>query len=170
MPYPRGRPSRCLPGRLRGPPGDPVLRSRPSSTLVQEPPYPVTGPASRGTERGTRAPTRLTATLGSIGAVLVVLALGLVLRSLIARLLPGSGFGVDLNAFRFWASNLANQGLGGFYARDFFHDYTPGYLYVLWLVGIVGQAVGGVGDLIKITPILADLASGWLAWAMVRVR
>jgi hypothetical protein len=122
----------------------------------------------RGTERGTRAPTRLTATLGAVGAVLVVLALGLVLRSLIARLLPGSGFGVDLNAFRFWASNLASQGLNGFYARDFFHDYTPGYLYVLWLVGIVGNAAGGVGDLIKVPPIFADLALGWLAWSMVR--
>jgi len=122
----------------------------------------------RGTERGTRAPTRLTATLGAVGAVLVVLALGLVLRSIIARLLPGSGFGVDLNAFRFWASNLASQGLNGFYARDFFHDYTPGYLYVLWLVGLVGNAAGGVGDLIKVPPILADLALGWLAWSMVR--
>src|SRR5690349_2951102 len=168
MPYPRGRPSRCLPGRLRGPPGDPVLRSDPPSTLVQEPPFPVTGPASRGTERGTRAPTRLTGTLGAVGAVLVVLALGLVLRTIIARLLPGSGFGVDLNAFRFWASNLASQGLNGFYGRDFFHDYTPGYLYVLWLVGIVGNAAGGVGDLIKVPPILADLALGWLAWSMVR--
>ncbi len=128
----------------------------------------MTGPAIGGTERGTRAPTRLTGTLGAVGAVLVVLALGLVLRVIIARLLPGSGFGVDLGAFRFWASNLATEGFNGFYDRDFFHDYTPGYLYVLWLVGIVGNAAGGVGDLIKIPPILADLAIGWLAWSMVR--
>ena len=117
----------------------------------------MTGPAIGGTERGTRAPTRLTGTLGAVGAVLVVLALGLVLRVILARLLPGSGFGVDLGAFRFWASNLATQGFNGFYDRDFFHDYTPGYLYVLWLVGIIGNAAGGVGDLIKIPPILADL-------------
>ena len=39
---------------------------------------------------------------------------------------------------------------------------------MLWLVGIIGNAVGGVGDLIKIPPILADLAIGWLAWSMVR--
>ena len=128
----------------------------------------MTGPATSGTERGTRAPTRLTGTLGAVGAVLVVLALGLVLRVIIARLLPGSGFEVDLGAFRYWASNLASEGLNGFYDRDFFHDYTPGYLYVLWLVGLVGQAAGGIGDLIKIPPILADLAIGWLAWSMVR--
>ena len=106
----------------------------------------MTGPAIGGTERGTRAPTRLTGTLGAVGAVLVVLALGLVLRVILARLLPGSGFGVDLGAFRFWASNLATEGFNGFYDREFFHDYTPGYLYVLWLVGIIGNAAGGIGD------------------------
>ena len=128
----------------------------------------MTGPATDGTERGTRAPSRVSGTGGAVGAVLVVLALGLVLRLIIARLLPGSGFAVDLDAFRYWASNLASEGMGGFYDRDFFHDYTPGYLYVLWLVGIVGNALGGVGDLIKIPPVLADVAIGWLAWSMVR--
>ena len=95
---------------------------------------------------------------GAVGAVVIVLALGLALRLIIAYLLPGSGFGVDLSAFRYWAANLADQGPWGFYERDFFHDYTPGYLYVLWLVGLVGKVFGGVGDLIKIPPILADLA------------
>ncbi|MFL5670157.1 MAG: phospholipid carrier-dependent glycosyltransferase, partial [Chloroflexota bacterium] len=128
----------------------------------------MTGLANGGTERGTRATTRLPGALGAVGAVLVVLVIGLLLRLILVRLLPGSGFEVDLNAFRFWASNLADEGLGGFYGRDFFHDYTPGYLYVLWLVGIVGNAVGGVGDLIKVPPILADLAVGYLAWSMVR--
>ena len=32
----------------------------------------------------------------------------------------------------------------------------------------VGEAVGGIGDLIKVPPILADLAIGWLVWSMVR--
>ncbi len=128
----------------------------------------MTGPANGGTERDTRAPSRPTWTQGAIGALVVVLAVGLVLRLILARLLPGSGFEVDLGAFRYWASNLANEGLFGFYGRDFFHDYTPGYLYVLWVVGVVGNALGGVGDLIKIPPILSDLAVGYLAWSMVR--
>jgi C-terminal four TMM region of protein-O-mannosyltransferase/Dolichyl-phosphate-mannose-protein mannosyltransferase len=102
------------------------------------------------------------------GGILVLLVLGLALRIIILRLIPGSGFGVDLASFQFWASNLANQGLSGFYDRDFFHDYTPGYLYVLWLVGGFGNLVGGVGDLIKIPPILADLALGYLVWSMTR--
>ena len=71
----------------------------------------------------------------------MVLALGLALRLIIAYLLPGSGFDVDLGAFQFWARDLAENGPCGFYDRAFFHDYTPGYLYVLWLVGIVGNVV-----------------------------
>ena len=127
----------------------------------------MTGPAT-GTERGTGAPSRVTGTQGAVGAVLVVLALGLALRLIIAYLFPGSGFGVDLGAFRFWAADLAANGPHGFYDRDFFHDYTPGYLYVLWLLGIVGQAIGGVGvGLIKIPAILADLVIGWLVWSMI---
>ena len=128
----------------------------------------MTGPAARGTERGTRAPSRLTGTQGAVGAILVVLALGLAFRLFIAYLLPTSGFGVDISAFRAWAADLARQGLNGFYLRDFFHDYTPGYLYVLWLVGMIGSALGGVSVfLIKIPAILADLAIGWLVWSMV---
>lgn len=128
----------------------------------------MTGPETRGTERDTRAPSLVAGTQGAVGAVLVVLALGLVFRLIMTQLLPGSGFEVDLDAFRFWASDLASKGLGGFYDRDFFHDYTPGYLYVLWLIGVIGDAAGGIGDLIKLPPILADLAIGWLAWSMVR--
>ncbi len=122
----------------------------------------MTGPVSGGYERGTGAPRRSTGTQGTVGAILIVLALGLALRLILAYLLPGSGFETDLHSFQFWASDLATNGLNGFYERDFFHDYTPGYLYVLWLVGTVGNALGGVGDLIKIPPILADLALGYL--------
>jgi 4-amino-4-deoxy-L-arabinose transferase-like glycosyltransferase len=98
-----------------------------------------------------------------------LLVLGLALRLIIAYLIPGSGFGVDLSSFQYWASNLANEGLHGFYQRDFFHDYTPGYLYVLWLVGGVANLFGGgVGDLIKLPPMAADLALGYLVWSMVK--
>jgi hypothetical protein len=128
----------------------------------------VTGPVSGGYERGTGAPSRSTGIQGTAGAILVVLALGLALRLILAYLLPRSGFDADLGSFQFWASNLAKDGLNGFYERPFFHDYTPGYLYVLWLVGIVGRALGGIGDLIKIPPVLGDLAIGYLVWSMIR--
>ncbi len=42
----------------------------------------------------------------------------------------------------------------------------PGYLYALWAVGVVGEWLGGVGDLIKIPAILTDIAMGYLVWSM----
>jgi hypothetical protein len=135
---------------------------------VQEPISPVTGPEPGAPERGTGAPPRSTGTQGAVGAVLITLALGLALRLILLYLLPGSGFDADLVSFRFWADDLARNGLAGFYQRDFFHDYTPGYMYVLWVVGSVGRALGGIGDLIKIPPILADLGLGYLTWSMIR--
>jgi Gpi18-like mannosyltransferase len=111
-------------------------------------------------------PTRTTWTRDAGGAILIVLALGLAFRLIIAYVIPGSGFKVDLDSFHGWAADLATNGLGGFYQRPFFHDYTPGYLYVLYVVGVVGKALGDIGDLIKIPPILADVALGWLVWSM----
>ncbi len=125
------------------------------------------GPASGGTVRGSGAPSRATGSGDTVGPVLIVLSIGLALRVIIAYLLPGSGFSTDLNAFGFWANNLADEGPFGFYERDFFHDYTPGYLYFLWLIGIVGNAMGGLGDLIKLPAIAADLAIAWLVHSMI---
>jgi predicted membrane-bound dolichyl-phosphate-mannose-protein mannosyltransferase len=129
----------------------------------------VTGPILGGTERDVRSPSRSTGLPGAFGAIVLVLALGLALRLIIAYLLPGSGFETDIGAFRAWADDLARNGPLGFYERPFFHDYTPGYLYVLWVVGLIGQATGGISDLLLKTPaILADIALGWLVWSMAR--
>ncbi|HUG28934.1 MAG TPA: phospholipid carrier-dependent glycosyltransferase [Candidatus Limnocylindria bacterium] len=128
----------------------------------------MSGPAIGEPDPDRAAPAR-TGFVDTAGGILVLLALGLTFRLIIAYLLPGSGFKVDLNAFQFWASDLADNGLFGFYSREFFHDYTPGYLYVLWLVGGVANVLGtGVGDLIKIPPIVGDLALAYLVWSMTR--
>ena len=50
-----------------------------------------------------------------------------------------------------------------FFVTGFFADYTPGYLYALWLVGIVGNAIGGVGDLIKLPAIITDVVLAYVA-------
>ena len=90
----------------------------------------------------------------------VLLALGLALRLIIAYvLLPGSGFKVDLGSFSGWALELARNGPWGLYDRPIFVDYTPGYLYVLWALGLVSQALAiPIGDLLKLPAIVADLA------------
>ena len=95
--------------------------------------------------------------------ILAILAIALVFRLMMAYgfdALRGSGFKSDLDLFRFWADNLGQNGPFGFYDRGFFADYTPGYLYALWLVGVVGQFLGGVGDLIKLPAIITDVVLG----------
>lgn len=103
--------------------------------------------------------------------ILIVMAVGLVFRLIMAYGLDGirgSGFKTDLDLFRYWATNLGQSGPFGFYDRGFFADYTPGYLYALWLVGIVGQLVGGVGDLIKLPAILTDVVLGFVVCRMAQ--
>jgi hypothetical protein len=126
----------------------------------------LTGPLSGKPVRGGSA-TR-TRVRDDVGGILILLALALTFRVIIAYLLPGSGFENDLISFRYWASNLFNEGLSGFYQRPFLHDYTPGYLYVLWAVGGLAKLLGGQGpgDLIKIPPIVADVVLAYLVWTM----
>jgi hypothetical protein len=126
----------------------------------------LTTRAPGGSSRGADAPTRTTWTRDGVGAILIVLAAALAFRLIIAYAYPGTGLAFDIASFRGWASDLATNGLHGFYERPGFHDYTPGYLFVLYLVGLVGHAAGGVGDLIKLPAIFADVAIGWLVWSM----
>ncbi len=90
----------------------------------------------------------------------VLLALGLALRLIIAYvLLPGSGFKVDLGSFSGWAMELARNGPWGLYDRSIFVDYTPGYLYVLWGLGLISQGLAiPIGELLKLPAIFTDLA------------
>ena len=107
----------------------------------------------------------------------MLLLAGLALRLIIAYVLfPGSGFKTDISSFTSWALTLAHYGPPGFYANAGFADYTPGYLWVLWLVGLAGQAIAGltgtaavevVGQLIKLPAILFDLAVAYVLYRTV---
>ena len=63
---------------------------------------------------------------------------------------------------------LAANGSLGFYDRGFFHRLHPGLpLRALDSWGS-SASLGGIGDLIKLPPILADVAIAWLVHSMVR--
>ncbi len=100
--------------------------------------------------------------------IVAIMLIGLIFRLILAYGidgLRGSGFDTDLTLFRYWADVLAQHGPGGFYANASYADYTPGYLYALWLVGVIGNAAGGVGDLIKLPAILTDIVVGYLVYS-----
>jgi Gpi18-like mannosyltransferase len=109
--------------------------------------------------------------LPSIGVLLLA---GLALRLVIAYvLLPNEGLGSDLRLFEQWAITLAQHGPGGFYANAGFADYTPGYLWVLWPMGLFAQAFGSLtgqapesvmAAIVKVPGILGDMAVAWLLY------
>lgn len=44
-------------------------------------------------------------------------------------------FNIDMTGWQAWAAKLAEVGPGNFYSENYFSDYFPGYLYILWILG-----------------------------------
>jgi hypothetical protein len=104
--------------------------------------------------RGREATGHLTGTWARHWLPLAVLGGGLLLRLVLAFVVyPGQGLATDLGLFSSWAATLARVGPGGFYAVASTANYPPGYLWVLWPIGVLG---GGV-ELLKLPAILADV-------------
>ena len=81
------------------------------------------------------------------------------------------GFDVDLASFQAWAGEPRQPGPPRLLRAATSSTTTrPGYLYVLYVVGAGRRTplASALGDLIKIPPILADVAIGWLVWSMAR--
>ena len=111
----------------------------------------------------------------AVSLLIILIALGLLLRAFIAGvLMPQSGFRVDIGDFSAWAHRLASGGPGAFYAPDYFSDYPPGYLYVLWAVGKLGALLSGFAGmdvtpgLVKIPGVLADAGVAAFLFALTR--
>ena len=70
---------------------------------------------------------------GNAAQALFIAALAL---ALLMRLILGyciNGFDADIACFKAWAYYTHEVGLSNMYYSDFFLDYPPGYLYVLYL-------------------------------------
>ena len=77
-------------------------------------------------------------------------------------------FFIDVNSFIAWSNTLVKEGLRGFYPRVW-SDYLPGYLYILWVLGKVRDFVPFNELLLfKLPAMLADLATGWLIFSIVK--
>ena len=96
---------------------------------------------------------------------------GALLARLALSVIPGLSW--DVNSHLAWSLALVHQGPATFYG-SLWCDYPPGYLYVLWAMGLLDRwlmpsAAPGMWHyiLLKIPPILADLGIGLLLvrWA-----
>ncbi|MEA4999156.1 MAG: phospholipid carrier-dependent glycosyltransferase [Candidatus Limiplasma sp.] len=109
--------------------------------------------------------------------LLALLLAGMVFALLLRLYLGGAvaGYQVDMGCFSAWSLRMASEGPWGFYAPDFFCDYPPGYMLLLWPVGLVLQAVGyadtpTVRLIIKAIPLIVDMVAALLLFWYARKR
>jgi len=100
---------------------------------------------------------------GGVAPELVLLLLGAFLVRMVLVAMT-DGYVYDTNTFSAWAGLLADGGLKNFYTGGFFADYPPGYMLVLWLVGLATRALGLAAltpaalAVQCLVPVLCDLA------------
>ena len=106
-------------------------------------------------------------------AVVFVTLLALIVRAI---LIPAQGHATDVATFEAWMNTLIKVGPKAFYASAGFVDYPPGYMLVLWLVGLAYHYTAAYGDFtgemmrlfVKLPAILADIAIGYLTYLIAR--
>ena len=94
--------------------------------------------------------------------------LALIIR-IVLSFLPG--FQVDMSAWYAWSNRLINLGFNQFYHPQIWTHYTPGYLYILWILGVIKKNIflgpGLILQLFKLPNNLADILTGLLIYKIV---
>jgi Gpi18-like mannosyltransferase len=102
-----------------------------------------------------------------------------ILVAVAARLFIAStvyGYHTDINCFTAWSERIYSVGYTHFYAADYFCDYPPLYMAMLWFVAAVrnlfGIAYGSTAHvlLVKLIPILADAVMAYLVYFFAKKR
>lgn len=133
----------------------------------------MTSTLAHGAHRSLGEQARPLGPLAGSPALVALLLLGLTLRLTIAYVLfPSSGFETDIGSYASWALTLASHGPAGFYENAGFSDYPPGYLYLLWPIGLLAQAMGPdahavAAGLVKVPPIIVDVVVGYVIYRLV---
>ncbi len=82
------------------------------------------------------------------------------------------GFGPDVASYQSWALQTATLGPAHTYQQGYFLDYPPGYLYGLWVAGLLAKLVNASGDTLRVIAespaIVADLFLSIAMFAFVR--
>ncbi|MBR5271045.1 MAG: hypothetical protein IKV64_02555, partial [Clostridia bacterium] len=78
------------------------------------------------------------------------------------------GHETDMNCFTGWSSMIFEDGFSAFYTSDTFHDYPPGYMYVLYVIGAIKSFIkptdGISWFLIKSPAIVCDILCAILTY------
>jgi len=110
------------------------------------------------------------------GEALAHTGIALAVLALKAAIAPYFAYRVDIGSYSAWALKLASEGPARFYAPGYFADYPPGYMYVLWWIGLASNLLHSGWNtplfqvLLKLPALLADLAITRLLYARLRPR
>ncbi|MCL4416699.1 MAG: hypothetical protein M1365_08405 [Actinobacteria bacterium] len=98
-----------------------------------------------------------------------ILLLGLLIR-LMLMFLPG--FKIDVGDWFAWSIRLSHFNFGQFYSKDIFTDYTPGYLYVLSVLGFLKNLFRLPDNIfylvLKMPAIISDLIIGLILYKEIK--
>ncbi|MBR1822410.1 MAG: phospholipid carrier-dependent glycosyltransferase [Clostridia bacterium] len=126
----------------------------------------VTRKRGRATEAMPKPRLRLFFILG--------LALAFLLRLILA--VRVRGYNTDINCFSAWSERMFTLGPAKFYDPDYFCDYPPGYMLLLWIPAALRRLLnistgsGAYLALLKLIPMLADIAAAALVWRVARKK
>ena len=86
------------------------------------------------------------------------------------------GFSTDISCFYCWAERAYKSGLTNFYSPEYFSDYPPGYIYILYLIGMA-MSVFKLTYLtpatllaLKLPAVLCDMVTGFIIYRYVSKR
>ncbi len=103
-----------------------------------------------------------------------LIAAALVLR--VALAVRVRGYHTDINCFTSWSERMFTLGPTKFYDPDYFCDYPPLYMLLLWIPAALRRLMGLTTDsgaylvLIKLMPMLADIAAALVVWRAAREK
>lgn len=104
--------------------------------------------------------------------IIAACAIAFVLRVILAAVYKGHE--TDMNCFIGWSNAAFENGLGKFYTLDMFHDYPPGYMYVLYAIGALQKLFGFSGGasyvLIKLPAIICDIITGIIIYKIAKKK
>ncbi len=110
------------------------------------------------------------------GRWLFVIAMGAALLVRIVVACTVRGYNTDINCFSAWSERIFSVGPANFYSEDYFCDYPPLYMLLLWLPAALRNLLGITYQgalhliLLKFMPILCDLLGAWLVYRVAKRR
>ena len=114
------------------------------------------------------------ARLSARGLFVIGMAAAFIVRVILAMRVRG--YNTDINCFSAWSERMFNLGPAKFYSEEYFCDYPPGYMLLLWIPAALRRLMGLEVQspehllLLKLIPIVCDLVGAALIWRVMRKR